>query len=439
MRAGGSLCTWCVSQRTHNFDLDQLGELVMPPSAGAQTCPIIHDARYPMHTPEFAADPHGAYQQMRALHGALAPVELAPGVPATLVLGYELARAILHDPMHYPADPRQWQESVPADSPILPMVEWRPNALRSTGEEHRRYRAVTVDALEAVDLHALHAVVEQAAVPLINSFCGEGQADLLTEYVRPLVLGVLNTMVGCPPEIGEMLVEAFADMFDASSPEAAATVNIRIGAALAELIEHKRDMPDDDIVSRLLTHPEQLNEAETREQLVTIYSATSEVLANLIGNTLLLMLTDDRFAGSLLDGSLSTRDALDEVLFIDPPLANYCLSYPRHPILLGDIWLPAHQPVVISIAACNNDPVIRGGNRNGNASHLAWSAGPHTCPARTIGYLIAQHAIDQALDALPEMQLADKTVWRPGPFHRSLAALRVVFPPCPPLNTRIQT
>jgi hypothetical protein len=51
--------------------------------------------------------------------------------------------------------------------------------------------------------------------------------------------------------------------------------------------------------------------------------------------------------------------------------------------------------------------------------------------------LIAQEAIDQLLDALPEMRLAvraEKLTWRPGPFHRALAALPVVFPKSPPLN-----
>ncbi|MGW5514809.1 cytochrome P450, partial [Nocardia africana] len=33
-------------------------------------------------------------------------------VAATLVLGYYTAVRILHDPEHFPADPRPWQQSV---------------------------------------------------------------------------------------------------------------------------------------------------------------------------------------------------------------------------------------------------------------------------------------------------------------------------------------
>jgi len=139
----------------------------------------------------------------------------------------------------------------------------------------------------------------------------------------------------------------------------------------------------------------------------------------------------------MLGGSLSTRDGLDEVLFTDPPLTNYCITFPRQPILIDDVWLPAHQPVVISMAGSNNDPAISTGEYTDNRSHLAWSVGPHACPARSVASLIAQDAIDQLLDALPELHLAvplDELVWRPGPFNRSLAALPVTFPKSPPLQ-----
>ncbi|WP_330256297.1 hypothetical protein [Nocardia sp. NBC_00565] len=54
--------------------------------------------------------------------------------------------------------------------------------------------------------------------------------------------------------------------------------------------------------------------------------------------------------------------------------------------------------------------------------------------------LIAAAAIDQLLDALPELGLAfpaGQLGWRPGPFHRALASLPVVFPLTPKLQLRI--
>lgn len=408
----------------------------------ADTATLIHGSpvdtagpRIPLYTAEFAADPHKIYREMRHRFGSLAPVELAPGVPATLVIGYQTAVRILHDPEHFPADPRVWQRGIPVDCPVLPMMEYRPNPLRTVGHDRTRYRAAAVAAIDGVDMHEMHAVIEKISVSLINSFCADGHCDVVGQYASPLISAILNAMLGCPPELGQRAAQGLAAMFDTVD---AAEGNIVQADALLELARLKRGRPGDDITSRLVQHPVHLSDEETRQQLALLYGAGTEPPQNLIANTLLLMLTDERFAATILDGSLSTRDALDEVLFNDPPLANYCISYPRQPMLIDGIWLPAHQPVMISMAACNNDPAIKAGGLSHNRSHLAFSIGPHSCPARSLALLIVQDAIDQLLDAIPEMQLAvprTELHWRPGPFHRALVSLPVSFPLTLPIPT----
>ncbi|MEV0295455.1 cytochrome P450 [Nocardia sp. NPDC050710] len=394
-----------------------------------------NDPRVPLHSAEFAADPHAFYREMRSRYGSLAPVELAPGVPATLVIGYSTAVRVLNDPEHFPADPRTWQQTIPADCPILPLLEWRPIASRSAGTDFVRYRQAITASIDEVDLYALHDIVQDLAVPLINTFCETGSADLVMQYVFPLVFEVVNFLLGCPPEIGQQVAAATAAMFEGADAEQG---NQTIGEALTKLVTLKRIEPRRDITSVLIQHPARLDDVEVSHHVSQVYGAGIEFQLNLIVNTLLLILTDDRFGGSVLSGNLSSRDALDEVLFNDPPLANLLITYPRQPILIDEIWLPAHQPVVISMAACNNDPAIRADDLTGNRSHLAWGIGPHACPAQSLAYLVAQDAIDQLLDALPEihLNLPDGTpVWRPGPFHRALTTLPVTFPPTSPLNT----
>ncbi|GGL07362.1 cytochrome P450 [Nocardia jinanensis] len=385
----------------------------------------------PLFAPEFAADPHAHYREMRKQNQSLMPVELAPGVPATLVIDYRTAVRILNDPEHFPADPRTWQKDMPADCPILPLLEWRPMATRSAGAEATRYRQATTESVGTVDLYALHATVEEIAVSLINSFCEEGSADLISQYTFPLIFGVLNVLFGCPPELGQKMAAGMASVVEGVDADQG---NLMMSEAMLELVALKRAEPGDDITSALLRHPADLDDLEMVHQVACQYGAGIEFQQNFIVNTLLFILTDDRLGGGVLGGSLSTREALDDVLFNDPPLANYLLTYPRQPILIDDAWLPAHQPIVVSIAACNNDPAVRSSDRTGNRSHLGWGAGPRTCPAQSMAYLIAQDAIDQLLDALPEIQLAEAPTWRPGPFHRSLASLRVEFPVSSPLH-----
>ncbi|WP_256667936.1 cytochrome P450 [Nocardia cyriacigeorgica] len=373
---------------------------------------------------------------MRRDYGPLVPIEMWPGVPATLVTKYRTAVRILNDPEHFPADPRAWQKTVPSDIPIMPMVEWRPNALRTSGAEHSRYRGAMNDALSGIDLNTLRSMVERSAIPITNTFCEDGSADVLSQYVLPLVFSILCQVLGCPQDIGEEVAAASAAMFDGVDTE---TVNAQMGNALLELTAMKRAHPADDVTTRLVQHYAGLSDEEMVHQLVLLFAAGVEPPVNLIANTLVMMLTDPRFTSNDHSLPLSTKSALDEMLAIDPPMANYCITYPRQPILIEKVWLPANQPVIISMAACNNDPDINNGEFAGNGWNLAFSSGPHACPAhaRPFSYLLAQDAIDQLLDALPELTLGvaeHELIWRPGPFHRALTALPVVFPPSPPLS-----
>ncbi len=284
--------------------------------------------RVPLYTPEFAADPHRAYREMRERFGALAPVELAPGIPATLVLGYRTAVRIFNDPDRFPADPRTWQEGVPADCPVLPMMQWRPNALRNAGNVHARYRQTNTAGLTGIDRYRLQGTVARVAVSLINSFCASGSADLLRDYAFPLAFKVLNHLLGCPADIAGQAAEGMRAIFEGVG---AGTGNKLLIDALQRLTLHKRAHPGDDVTTRMLRHPAELTDTEMVHQLATLYGAGIEPQQNLIVNTLLLSLTDDRFGGNVFGGSLSTRDALDEVLFDDPPMANFCISFPASP------------------------------------------------------------------------------------------------------------
>jgi cytochrome P450 len=388
-------------------------------------CPA---GRFPMHGPEFAEDPAGVYARLRE-HGAIAPIELSPGVPASLVTGYDAALAVLRDPITFPKDPRRWQSGVPADCPALPMMMYRPNCRHADGAAHSRLRVAVTDSLARVDTFALRGYVEVAADTLIAEFAAKGTGDLVADYARVLPLLVFNEIFGCPPDIGDRLVAGMSGIFDTVNAKRS---NEILREAVLDLVQLKRREPDHDVTSWLAEHPVRLTDEEMMHQITTLLGAGTEPTQNLIVNGLRLLLSDDRFAGDLSGGNLQVEDAIDEILWTDPPLANFGMTYPTSDVEFAGVRLPKDQPVVISLAAANNDPALATEHREGNRAHLAWSAGPHTCPAQGQARLIASAAIEKVLDALPEMELAVPVTmlkWRPGPFHRALTALPVNFPP----------
>ncbi|MCO6007085.1 cytochrome P450 [Actinoallomurus purpureus] len=357
------------------------------------------------------------------------PVELAPGVPATLIIGYAAALEVLRDPNTFPKDPRRWQQRIPRDCPVLPLMMYRPNCMYTDGMIHSRLRQAVTDGLGSVDPNVLREHVEHSAEALIREFRSAGKADLLSLFARPLPLMVLSRTLGCPPVLSEQLAAGFKGIFDGVDAKRA---NAVLTHGVAELIALKRRDPQRDLTSRILAHPAGLSDEEALHQVLLLMGAGAEPEQNLIANTLRLMLTSDRVAGDVWGGNLLIEDALDELLWTDPPIANFAFTYPDRDVDFRGVRLPADQPVVISFAAANTDPSTASGNRVGNRAHLAWGAGPHACPAKRPAQLIATVAIEKLLDMLPGIEL-DASVteldWRPGPFHRALTTLPVRFPP----------
>ncbi|WP_051133521.1 cytochrome P450 [Nocardia paucivorans] len=416
-----------------------------PRISTAGSYPSIEDLgpRYRMYDQEFAQDPHAVYRRMRASGRTLIPVLLAEDVPATLVIGYDTAKRILNDDDRFPADPRMWQRTLPDRHPLRPMMEYRPNPLRTSGDVHGRYRKALTAGLSVIDLHYVRAATARTAIRLINGFCRDGSADLIGQYITPLTIAVLTTdIMGCPPELVDDVRAATTAMFDTVDT---VEVETMLGSALGALMASKHHCPaHTDVTANLVHTAADLTHEEKLHQLVTLLTAGIEVPRNHAANTLLLMLTDPRYRHNEAGFAPPVTDAMVEILTTDPPMANYCISYPRARTLIDGVWLPANQPVVISMAAANNDPALRRDTdldwnySGGNGWHLGYGTGRHRCPtmARQASELIVAEAIGQLLDALPDMRPAvprEQLVWRPGPFHRALTALPVVFGPTAPL------
>ncbi|WP_062209295.1 cytochrome P450 [Streptomyces sp. NBRC 109706] len=385
-----------------------------------------------LYGPDFAADPAGHYERLRA-HGPIGPVELVPGIEALLVLDYQAALDLLRDADSFSKDPRAWQATVPPDSPILPMLAYRPTALFSDGETHARYRAAITDSLGMIEPHVLQKQVARAARLLLRDFAGTGRADLVAQYARQLPLRVFNIWFGVPDEDSDRLVAGMAGMINSTKDAAAAYADLV--AVVTRLVAERRAAPGRDLTSWFLAHPAGLDNDEAIRQITLTMSAGHEPSTALIGNALLRMLTDPRYAGSLYGGAMTAHEAINEVLWEDPPFANFSAHYPRRDMEFHGHRLRKDQLILVSYAAANRQSRPPTGDdlgRAGENAHLAWAAGPHGCPARQPALLIAITAIEQLTSHLSDMELAtdpSELRYRPGPFHRALAQLPVRFTP----------
>jgi len=413
---------------------------VPPPGCPAHHAPGGAPGGLPaLYGPGFAADPDATYAGLRR-RGPAHWVELAPGVPAIVVTDYTAALEVLRS-SQFSKDARRWtalvQGRIPMDNEVVPLMGFRPSLLFADGDRHLRLRKTVDDALARVDSYRLRSFVRRSAARLIDEFGPAGSADLVSQYSQRVPALVFTQLFGCSDEQTERMAVACGQMIDAE-PAIAQRGSEDLARCLAELVADKRRSPGADVTSWLLHHPLRLSDEEMLHQLVVLIGAGTVPQSAWISSAIMLLLTDDRFAGDLSGGSLTVSDALNEVLWERSPMANFCFHYAVGEYDLRDdsgagLRIPPGVPVLISHEAANSQVAreLTVDRRAANHAHLAFGAGPHVCPAQGLSEIIADVAIETLLDVLPDLTLAvpaaDLT-WRHGPFHRSLSALPVTFP-----------
>lgn len=375
------------------------------------------------------------YERMRREHGPVVPVDISPRLGAWLVIGHRELLHLTRDEQYFSHDPRRWAPlrdgRVPADSPLMPLVGWRPALLFADGQQHRRMRSAVADALGRVNGHELIRRVRATAERLVAGFAERHEADLVAQYARLLPLQVVTELLGLDEENGPRLVEAIATVV---APTVAATgANRRMGRILLELIAEKKRRPGADLTSWLLEHPVGLSDEEVLHNLVVIIVAGNQTTVNWIASTTQILLTDPAFRSSLARDRLTVDDALDLVLWRQPPTHNFPGRYATRDLRFGGRDIRAGDMLILGLAGANADPEALpedGRPVVGNRSHLAFGAGPHTCPAQDAARLIARTAVDTLRHRLPDLEIAvpeDQLPWITSPWSKGLAGLPVRF------------
>jgi cytochrome P450 len=387
----------------------------------------------PLYGPRFAGDTEELFREMRREHGPVVPVLLEGGDPAWLVIGYREAHRVLTDGRLFARDPYRCHgpDYVPPQA-----VGYLAGLLMFLdGQVHARRVGAVAAALADVDQFGLQADCERFADRLIDAFAGVGEVELIEQYAYRMPALVMGGMLGLPDSELTGVAQDMKKMSDGR--EEAMEAFGRFVATMTRLIETKCAQPGRDVVSRLLKYATGVTHDELIQDILVVVSGSQENTANWIGNTLRLMLTDDRFALTLSGGRSSVGQALNEVLWEDTPVKTAPGRWATQDTEVGGRTIRAGDVVIVGLAGASADPRVRPalyGDSGGNHAHLAFGTGDHGCPhpAPELAEVIAQTAIEVLLDRLPDVRLAvpeDELEWRPAFHVRGLSALPVRFTP----------
>lgn len=418
--------------------------MTVPPAPHTDACSLsgMHGLT-PLAATTTTADPQAAYQSLRDQYGDVAPVELEPGVNAWLVMAYDgICHVVRHERL-FARDPQHWRDlaegRVPPDSGLGPMMFARENAYFKDGAHHQRLRRPLDHAVSGLPLPRVGRENREICQDLIAGFAAAGHADLVSDYAAVIPVLAVAKMFGLHTGLGHELRACLLALFGSGADSQAG--NRRFEEILAGHLQARKNAPAADLTTRLLESPDLRNDFEIIQQMVLMISAGVETTTSWIAQAIRLMLTDPRFAGRLRGGRLGIDEALDEVLWRDPPMANMPARYALHDTAIGGRAIAKGDAIILGLAAANADPHVHSDdlwNEIGNRSHLAWSAGPHTCPAQVPARIIVKGAVETALHRLPGLRLATGTEdisLIPSPWTRCPQSLPVTFTPAPARRT----
>nr|MDT0665126.1 hypothetical protein [Micromonospora sp. DSM 115978] len=240
--------------------------------------------------------------------------------PAWLVLGYREVHYVTTNSDLFARDSRRWNRwsQIPADWPLLTAVGYKPSLYYAEGAEHRRRAGILHDVLATVDQLELQAHCERIADRLVDGFAGRGEADLVAQYAGAIPILVVAVMFGLSDAETSHLVR---DLDESVSGRAGAVdAFVRVRELMERLIVRGRERPGPNVPSRFAAHPAGLTDLEIAEDLMMVIGGSQLTTSCWIGNTLRLMLVDDRFSLTLSGGRRSIGQALNQVLWEDTPV-----------------------------------------------------------------------------------------------------------------------
>ncbi|GAA1858333.1 cytochrome P450 [Myceligenerans crystallogenes] len=382
-----------------------------------------------------ARDMGKALRELEDEHGSVAPVDLEPGVPGWLVLGHAEVAQVMRLETVFARDPRHWrwyhEGRLLADSVLLPILSpgGREAMYYKDGPEHRRLRTPVDDVLGEFDETTTAAMVRAVADGLIEQFAGRGRAELISEYTVAMSFLSVAAMFGFRRQEGLALMHCALEIFGHGG---SAAVGLRtLDRLVLDHVVELRAAPGADLTSKLIRHGGLRDDTEVAHTIVVAICAALEMLVSWSAAALRLMLTDPRFTGRVVGARRGLDDAVDEVLWREPPVAALPARYAVGDWLLGDRMIREGDALVMSLAAANTDPRVHPDAEfdAGNRSHLSFGLGAHSCPARRQARLVVRIAVERLVQRLDLRLVDDDVTWAPSPWSRYPAAMRVEFTP----------
>ncbi|CAN5626777.1 cytochrome P450 [soil metagenome] len=293
---------------------------------------------------------------------------------------------------------------------------------------HARQRGIVARSFTPRQLQGVLDSVETICTEVIDGFCADGEADLVTALSQPFPLLVICDMMGIPRSEFDTVLSATNVILGAGDPEfmgdgdplaAIFEAGMQLTTLMDELAEERRANPTDDLTSKLVHNDvgdDMLAPSEIAPFFILLAVAGNDTTRTAIshGMHLLAQNPDQRRAWQDdLEGVTPT--AVEEIVRVASPVtfmrrtATADISLSGHDFTEGD-------KLVLLYGAANRDPRVFDDPehfdvRRDPNPHVGFGGpGPHFCLGAHLARREVSVAFRQLLTRLPDIEVTGEPV-----------------------------
>lgn len=363
---------------------------------------------------DFIDDPYRYYHALRR-HD---PVHRMPD-GAYLITRYRECEAVYKDAKTFSSDKRVEFAPKFGDSPLF--EHHTTSLVFNDPPLHTHVRRAIIGALSTRAIAETEAGLVAQVDRLIARMAERGRADLIEDFACAIPIEIIGNLLGVPHEERGPLRAWSLAILGALEPVVSEAQLAHGNAAVCDflkllegLVADRRRRPGDptrDVLTCLIQGEHdgrRLTATELMQNCIFILNAGHETTTNLIGNMLHALITWPDQRRRLIDGSASSRTAIEEALRFESSnqLGNRIVAADT---VLGGVAMVKGTLITIGIGAANRDPeqfpdpdrfdVSREPNR-----HLAFGSGIHQCAGMNLARLEGRVAVERLLRRFPHYE-----------------------------------
>ena len=301
---------------------------------------------------------------------------------------------------------------------------------------HTEFRRLVSRGFTPRQVEAVEPAVTAFVVDRLEQLRARGGGDIVTGLFKPLPSMVVAHYLGVPATDRDRFDQWTDDIVaanTASDPTVTAAAAAELMGYFAELIEHRRRSPGDDVVSHLVA----AGEGDSPDGLLRILAFTFSMVAGgndtttgLLGSGVQLLAERPDQRALVLD---DVPAAVEELLRLTSPVQGLARTTTRDAEVDG-VTIPEGRKVLLCYAAANRDPAMYGADaeeldvRRQPRQILTFAHGAHHCLGSAAARMMGRVALTELLRRIPHFEVDPASVtWAPGSYVRRPLTAEIVI------------